>query len=342
MPGGNSKNQRTKNQSRMMHPLYPLTFEPVLKRYLWGGRRLETVLNKRLGEGNDYAESWEIADHDHGQSVVANGPLAGTTLHELVVARGPELLGKHAPQPRFPLLFKFLDCQRDLSVQVHPNDAAAARLTPPDLGKTEAWVILDAQPGSRIYAGLKHGCDRAALEAAAGQGKTAECLHSFEARPGQCLFIPAGVVHALGAGLLGAEIQQASDTTFRLYDWGRVGPDGSPRQLHVNEALDAIDYSAGEVEPQQPEATERAGIECLVSCDKFVLERWKLNRAEEINLGGGFSIVSVLDGKLRIVPEESGHDITLIRGQTVLLPACLDGALLNPLESATVLVMYCP
>jgi mannose-6-phosphate isomerase len=325
-----------------MQSLYPLTFEPVLKRYLWGGRRLETMLNKRLGEGNDYAESWEIADHDHGQSVVANGPLIGTTLYELVIARGPELLGKHAPQPRFPLLFKFLDCQRDLSVQVHPNDAAAARLTPPDLGKTEAWVILDAQPGSRIYAGLKPGCDRKALEAAAGQGKTADCLHSFEARPGQCLFIPAGVVHALGAGLLGAEIQQASDTTFRLYDWDRVGPDGAPRQLHVNEALDAIDYSAGAVEPQQPQVTERVGIERLVSCDKFVLERWKLSRAQQLNLDGGFAIVSVLDGKLHVVPDESGQDITLLRGQTVLLPACLEGALLDPRESATALVMYCP
>jgi mannose-6-phosphate isomerase len=325
-----------------MQPLYPLTFEPVLKRYLWGGRRLETLLNKRLGDGSDYAESWEIADHDHGQSVVANGPLAGTTLHELVATRGNELLGKHAPQPRFPLLFKFLDCQRDLSVQVHPNDAAAARLTPPDLGKTEAWVILDAQPGSRIYAGLKHGCDRAVLEAAVRQGTTAECLHSFEARPGECLFIPAGVVHALGAGLLGAEIQQASDTTFRLYDWGRVGPDGAPRQLHVNEALDAIDYSAGEVDPRQPQVTERPGIERLVNCDKFVLERWTLNRAERLNLDGGFGIVSVLEGKLRLVTGESRFDVTLLRGQTVLLPACLNGAMMNPLEPAMALVMYCP
>ena len=325
-----------------MQPLYPLTFEPVLKRYLWGGRRLETLLNKRLGDGSDYAESWEIADHDHGQSVVANGPLAGTTLHELVATRGKELLGKHAPQPRFPLLFKFLDCQRDLSVQVHPNDAAAARLTPPDLGKTEAWVILDAQPGSRVYAGLKHGCDRAALEAAVLQGNTAECLHSFEARPGECLFIPAGVVHALGAGLLGAEIQQASDTTFRLYDWGRVGPDGAPRQLHVNEALDAIDYTAGEIQPQRPQATNRAGIERLVSCDKFVLERWTLNRADHLNLQGGFGMVSVLAGKLCVVPEKSLTDITLVRGQTVLLPACLDGAQMDPLEAATALVMYCP
>src|SRR5262245_35770870 len=163
-----------------MQPLYPLLFEPLFKRYLWGGRRLGTVLGKQIGEGQDYAESWELADHQQGQSVVANGPLAGTTLHELVTTRGPELLGRHAPQPRFPLIFKFLDCQRDLSVQVHPTDAAAAKLTPPDFGKTEAWVILDAQPGSRIYAGLKKGHDRASLASAIQTGRTEDCLHSFE------------------------------------------------------------------------------------------------------------------------------------------------------------------
>src|SRR6476620_8152419 len=153
-----------------MPPLYPLTFQPVLKRYLWGGQRLGTILHKPIGPESDYAESWEIADHQHGQSIVACGPLAGITLHELVTSRGRELLGRHAPQPRFPLIFKFLDCQRDLPVQVHPNDAAAARLNPPDLGKTEAWVILDAQPGSRIYAGLRKGCDAATLRTALHDG----------------------------------------------------------------------------------------------------------------------------------------------------------------------------
>src|SRR5437870_4395620 len=242
-----------------MPPLYPFTFHPVLKRYLWGGRRLGTVLGKPIGEGSDYAESWEIADHEHGQSIVASGPLAGTSLHELMTSRGPELLGRHAPLdcqttlPRFPLLFKFLDCQRDLSVQVHPNDAAAARLTPPDLGKTEAWIVLDAQPGSRIYAGLKTGCSEATLRRAFDDGSVEDCLHSFEPQPGDCIFMPAGTVHALGAGLLIAEIQQASDTTYRLYDWGRTGPDGKPRPLHVDEALRVIDYSATEIGPQRPQ-----------------------------------------------------------------------------------------
>src|SRR5262245_36348942 len=131
------------NTMSAMTALYPLTFQPVLKRYLWGGRRLGELLRKPIGEGNDYAESWDVADHPQGQSVIANGPLAGTTLHELVVHRGEELLGSRTPENRFPLIFKFLDCQKDLSVQVHPNDSAAALLNPPDLGKTEAWVVLD-------------------------------------------------------------------------------------------------------------------------------------------------------------------------------------------------------
>src|SRR5262245_21894138 len=126
--------------------LHPLRFQPLFKRYLWGDRRLGTVLGKPIGEGNDYAESWEVVDHGADQSVVAAGPLAGDTLAELVRSHGQDLLGRHAPQPRFPLLFKFLDCNRALSVQVHPNDEQAKKLDPPDLGKTEAWVILAAEP----------------------------------------------------------------------------------------------------------------------------------------------------------------------------------------------------
>ena len=325
-----------------MTSLHPLTFEPVLKRYLWGGRRLGTVLGKPLGEGTDYAESWEIADHAQGQSIVASGPLTGTTLHELVTSCGDELFGRHAPQSRFPLIFKFLDCQRDLSVQVHPNDAAAARLTPPDLGKTEAWVILDAQPGSRVFAGLKKGHNRAALVSAIQNGRTEHCLHSFEARAGQCLFIPAGTVHALGAGLLVAEIQQASDTTYRLYDWGRTGPDGKPRQLHIDEALPAIDYTALEVSPQQPQATERPAVERLVSCDKFILDRWTLTSDEHFGGDDRFHILSVLEGELDLLPSPPASALNLSRGQTVLLPACLAESTLRPHNRAVMLDMYLP
>ena len=217
----------------MLSPLYPLRFEPIFRRYLWGGRRLGTVLGKPIGEGSDYAESWEVVDHGADQSRVAFGPLAGTTLGELVREHGHELLGRHHPQPQFPLLIKLLDAQQKLSVQVHPNDEQAARLDTPDYGKTEAWVVLAAEPGSRIYAGLKRGFDRPALERELNRGTCELCLHHFEPRVGDCVFLPAGTVHALGGGLLIAEVQQSSDTTYRLFDWNRVGPDGRPRALHI-------------------------------------------------------------------------------------------------------------
>jgi len=322
----------------MSTPLYPLTFRPVFKRYLWGGRRLGTLLGKPIGPEDDYAESWEVADHPHGQSVVASGPLAGKTLHELVVQRPDELLGRCSPLPRFPLMFKFLDCQRDLSVQVHPDDAAAARLDPPDLGKTEAWVILHADPGSRVWAGLKAGIDRAALAEAVRRGRTADCLHWFEPRPGDCIFIPAGTVHALGAGLVVAEIQQASDTTFRLYDWDRVGPDGKPRPLHVAEALAVIDDRRGPVDPVLPQPTDRPQVERLVACDKFVLDRWRLKGAAVVGGDDRFHILSVLDGAARL----EGLEGPLRRGQTVLLPACLGPCALESQDGAVLLEMYLP
>jgi mannose-6-phosphate isomerase len=322
----------------MSPALYPLTFQPIFKRYFWGGRRLGTLLGKPIEPEGDCAESWEIADHPHGQSVVASGPLAGTTLHALVESRATELLGRHAPLPRFPLIFKFLDCQRDLSVQVHPDDAAAARLDPPDLGKTEAWVILHADPGSRVWAGLKQGIDRAALAEAVRHGRTVECLHWFEARPGDCVFIPAGTVHALGAGLVVAEIQQASDTTFRLYDWDRVGPDGKPRPLHVAEALAVIDERRGPVHPVVPQPTDRPGVERLVACEKFVLNRW---RPKGKGLAGGddrFTLLSVLEGSVHL----EGLNEPLQRGQTVLLPACLGPRELTSRHEATLLEVYLP
>jgi mannose-6-phosphate isomerase len=336
-----------------MPPLYPLKFRPLLKRYLWGGRRLGTVLGKPLGDGNDYAESWEVADHDADQSVVANGSLAGTTLGELVRDRGDELLGRHAPRSRFPLLFKYLDCQRDLSVQVHPDDAAAARLDPPDLGKTEAWLILDAEPGSRVYAGLRFGFDRIALAREIALGRTELCLKWFEPRVGDCLFIPAGTVHALGAGLLVAEIQQASDTTYRLFDWNRLGPDGQPRPLHVQQALDVIDYSAHVVSPSQPKPTDQPHVERLVACDKFVLDRWRINGQEPLVVGNRFRILSVLEGELFVgssralgtrgsTTSDQVSVVSLIAGQTLLVPASATELTVAPRGTCVILDMYLP
>ncbi|HEV3138576.1 MAG TPA: type I phosphomannose isomerase catalytic subunit [Pirellulales bacterium] len=301
-----------------MTALYPLRFHPILRRYLWGGRRLET-LGKALGAFHDYAESWEVVDHGADQSVVANGPLAGRTLGELVRQHGRELLGRHAGVKQFPLLFKFLDAHDRLSIQVHPDDARAARLDPPDLGKTEAWVILAAEPGSFLYAGLRRGFDRAALEREVARDTCELCVERIEPRAGDCFFLPAGVVHALGPGLLVAEIQQASDTTYRLYDWSRRGPDGQPRPLHVAEALEAIDYERGPVAAQQPQPTARSGVEKLVACEQFVLDRWRLFGVAEAGGDDRSHIISVLEGAVEIEGDPAEQPVE--RGGVVLLPA---------------------
>lgn len=265
-----------------MEPLYPFRFRPILRRYIWGGRRLESVLGKQLGPGDDYAESWEICDHGQDQSVVDAGPLAGWTLADLVRRRGADVLARHHPQPNFPLLFKFLDARQTLSVQVHPDDAQAALQTPPDLGKTEAWVVLAADPGSLIYAGLKRGFDRPALARELARGTCDLCLHRIEPRVGDCIFLPAGVVHAIGQGLVVAEIQQASDTTFRLFDWNRAGADGKPRPLHIEQAMAVIDFDHGPVAVSRPMPTDRDEVRRLVSCDKFILD--------EIDVHGGATV----------------------------------------------------
>ena len=217
------------------------------------------------------------------------------------------------------MLLKYLDCNRDLSIQVHPDDRRAAKLTPPDLGKTEAWYIIDAEPGAKLYAGLKAGVDRPALAAAIADGRILDCLHSLEPEPGACIFVPAGAVHALGHGLLVAEIQQASDTTYRLDDWGRVGPDGKPRALHVEAGLEATDYDLGPIAPQSPVAD--ADGEWLVKCDKFNLIRHRL-KAESVEIGGDgrFHILTIVAGEAEIC--EAGSPPAAARlGQSFLAPA---------------------
>ncbi len=245
-------------------------FRPLLKRTIWGGRRLGQRLGKPIGDGDDFAESWEVVDHGADQSVVDGGPLDGKTLSELLRDDPAWLLGDAAGCDRFPLLLKYLDCHRVLSVQVHPDDQYARQMTPPDLGKTEAWYVVESDPQSRIFAGLRPGVSRDDLADAVREGRTEEVLHSFHPEPGDCVFIPAGTVHALGEGLLVCEIQQSSDTTFRLFDWNRVGPDGNRRPLHVEESLEVTDYRSGPVSPQ-PKGIPREGWRTLVDCDRFVL-----------------------------------------------------------------------
>jgi mannose-6-phosphate isomerase len=321
-----------------MIPLYPLRFRLLVRRYLWGNRRLETCLGKPLGPGNDYAESWEVSDHGADQSIVDQGPLAGMALGELVRQRGPELLGRHHPQPRFPLLVKFLDAALPLSVQVHPNDEQAAQLDPPDLGKTEAWYILSAEPGSTIYAGLRPNVARQQLADAIGQGTCENLLHHFKPKAGDCLFIPAGTVHALGAGLLVAEVQQSSDTTFRLYDWNRVGPDGKPRPLHVEKGLAVVDFQRGPVDPVQPQFTDRPWVSRLVGCEKFVMDRWDFDQPQAIGGDNRFHIICVLQGAIRI--DGDPQLAPLSKGGTALLPAALGSVKLVPQQRTVLLDAY--
>lgn len=324
--------------------LGPLRFEPILKRLIWGGRRLGALLEKPLGDGEDYAESWEVSDHGGDVSRVADGPFQGTTLHELVRNRGRELLGPRlADRSQFPLLVKFLDAHQVLSVQVHPDDALARALTD-DNGKTETWIIIHADPGSVIYAGLKAGVDRARFAAAlASKGGVEPLLHRFEPKAGDSVLIPAGTVHAVGAGIVLAEIQQMSDTTFRVYDWGRVGPDGKPRALHIEQALRAIDFERGPVDPIVPEVESIEGgtRERLATCPYFEIERWSLDGPARLGSFDRFTIVMGIAGRSDV--EHGGRSVPLRLGQTLLLPAAAGPCVVTPRDAkATVLTCIVP
>ena len=257
----------------------PLRFVPFLRPLVWGGRRLAETLGKPLPTAEPYGESWEVSDHPLHRSVVATGPHAGTTLRHLMGHHAESLVGP-AGGGTFPWLVKFLDANDWLSVQVHPDEQAVRRLLPGEGSKTEAWFILDAAPSSRIYAGLRPGTDEARLLAALAAGTVTECLHSFEPRPGDCVFLPAGTVHAVGGGVLMAEVQQTSDATFRLYDWDRKDAKGNSRPLHVEESMASIHWSRGPVAPVRAEGygEVRAGQavgarrQQLVECRYFRLE----------------------------------------------------------------------
>jgi mannose-6-phosphate isomerase len=326
----------------------PLIFEPVLKRILWGGRRLETLLGKRLGPEPDYAESWEIADHPNGQSVVAQPvSLAGKSLAELVHNFPNDLLGPAvaAKYNQFPLLIKFLDAHQVLSLQVHPDDSLARQLVN-DNGKNEAWVILHAEPGSRIYAGLKPGVTRERFQSAIDHQTVPDLVHWFEPCPGDCIMIPAGTVHAIGAGIVLAEIQQMSDATFRVDDWGRVGADGKPRPLHLKETMLATDFNRGPVGPVVPVILPTNDSTCLherlTTCPYFEIDR--LQFKNKIRLGDRdkmqFTIMIVLKGKIQISPFEAAKGA----GTTVLLPASLGEIEVRQIgdESSTILACRVP
>lgn len=324
-------------------PMPPLRFEPIYKRLIWGGRRLEQVLGRWLGDGSDFAESWELADHQDSVSRVSGGPFDGQSLRDLIREQGDRLLGVGltSGSTQFPLLIKFLDAQQNLSVQVHPDDTLARKLLD-DNGKTEAWVVMHAEPGSLIYAGLKPGVDRELFLKAVHAGSVEPLLHRFPARSGDCIYLPAGTVHALGAGVMVAEVQQMSNATFRIDDWGRVGPDGQPRPLHIEEALAAINFEAGPVHPIRPVASATGGgvRERLVSCPHFVLERLRLAGPTRLGRTDRFTLLIGLAGSAQV--RSNNGELVLNHGQTILLPADTGACEIVPNTPTTLLSCTLP
>lgn len=310
--------------------LSPLRFEPIFKTNLWGGTRLRPLLNHPPSE-EATGESWLLSDVDGSPSRVAHGPLAGRTLRELMADFGTDLLGDAKPiNGRFPLLIKLIDARQELSVQVHPSDTQARLKDPTAAGKTEAWVVLAANPAtSRIYSGFKTGMNPERFQRSLKDGTSATTLHQFTPEPGDCLFLSPGTVHAIGADLLIYEVQQTSDITYRLFDWNRLdGKTGQPRQLHVEDGLAVSNFDCGPCPPITP---KRDGeCERLVTCEYFQLERFSLRRPFQVK-GGQCSILTVIEGRGTLNGEH------LRTGDTFLIPASLTDASLVPDGSLTIL-----
>ncbi|MCI0464828.1 MAG: class I mannose-6-phosphate isomerase [Gemmataceae bacterium] len=316
----------------------PLRFHPFLRPLVWGGRRLAEVLNKPLPNGSPYGESWEVSDHPLHRSVVAVGPHMGRSLRSLMEHHRRALLGE-ARHETFPWLVKFLDAQDWLSVQVHPDEEAVRRLWPGEGPKTEAWFVIEARPGSRIYAGLLPGVGKEDLRRAIAAGAVAECLHHFEPRAGDCLFLPAGTVHAVGGGVLLAEVQQTSDATFRLYDWGRLDALGQARPLHVEEGLASIHWDQGPVHPVHPLATQ-GGAQPLVRCPYFHLD-YRAG-SEPFPCGGTGTLQALIVVGGRGAMELAGWDEQLTAGQAWVFPAAGPPACVRPGVGLTCLICTLP
>lgn len=287
----------------------PIRFIPIHQSRVWGGRRMETLLGQTLpDQTTPFGEAWAVSDRPEAQSVTADG----LSLHDLWANHRNEVFGTKAPSSeRFPLLMKILDACNDLSIQVHPPASMAATLKGEP--KTEMWFIAHADPGAKIYAGLKPGVTRADFEQALQNGSVAEVVHVIEPHTGDCLFIPSGRVHAIGAGLLIYEIQQNSDTTYRVFDWNRVGLDGKPRALHVHESLQSIDFDdfAPQVQRIETDGT-------LVKCEYFDVKlRDKAGTGGEAGEGVTLAVTS---------GEISVGGTTLKAGDFALIPACLEAS----------------
>ena len=306
--------------------LYPLTFQPIFKERIWGGRELERLYAKKIPAGISIGESWEISDRPGDASVIANGPLAGKNLRWLMENHAHELLGdaKPAGENRFPLLIKILDAREKLSLQVHPPASKAAELKGEP--KTEMWFIADAAPGAELFVGLKRGVTRAEFEKKISGGSVAECFHRVPVRAGDTMFLPSGRVHAVGDGLVIFEIQQNSDTTYRVFDWNRTGLEGKPRELHVAQSLASIDFNDFEPKLVKTKFTgDEVKVRPLVNGPLFNVEALEMKSGASLNLKPRkLQIVAAVRGRLAI--QNGPVSVELSAGQFCLVPASLERA----------------
>jgi mannose-6-phosphate isomerase len=299
----------------------PLTFEPIFMERPWGGRRLEALFGKRLPPKVRIGESWEIVDRPEAQSIVRDGPLHGKTLHELWTQHEEEIFGDVAKFSRFPLLIKLLDAQEKLSLQVHPPENIARKVGGEP--KTEFWYVAVTDSNADLFIGLRKAMTRNQFEEAVRTGAIADHVHKIPVTAGNAMFLPAGRLHAVGAGSLLVEIQQNSDTTYRVFDWNRIDENGKARPLHVDQALQCINFN--DIEPK---LSEPKG-ELLVRHELFEIQKWDLNSPREIAPFGQFAIIGCLTGLLRC------SDVDLAPGEFCLVPASSRDRQVNPRSAGT-------
>ena len=327
--------------------VFPLIFAPIFKPKPWGGRKLESLLGKKLPGGVAVGESWELADLEEEQSVVAGGPARGKTLGALVQEWGTGLTGRaQLIDGRFPLLLKFLDARENLSVQVHPDAATAEALGGRVRVKHEAWYVVDAASGGAIYRGLVEGTNADALRSAVEEDRIESVLRRVEVRKGDCFYLPSGTVHALGAGVVVAEVQTPSDITYRLYDWDRVDSDsGKPRTLHIEEALRCVSFDeipAG-VEERQHVASVWTAVTSLVRAPAFNIERVRMVQGVEQPIPHAEMVIwMVLEGAGSVRCLDLKEPLLFRRGDTVLLPAALREGVVSAHENCMWLEVTVP
>ncbi len=328
-----------------MNPIisYPLRFEPIYQYRLWGGRRLANLLAAPLPGDGPIGEAWLLSDRDDHPSLIANGPLKGETLGQLLRQSPQQLLGKLAGRfKRFPLLLKFLDVRKSLSVQVHPSDRQTGYIPAGESGKTEAWVVFETGPESRIYAGLKPGTTADVMRRAIANKTVEEHLAYFTPKPGDGVLVPAGTVHSLNDVVV-FEVQENSDVTFRLYDWDHVDPKtGPPRPLQVDQALACIDFAQGVIGPVVPVVGMATPVlrERLFCCEHFGLSRIRGERQFLVGAAETPRVLVCISGHGQL--EHAGSDYGVNKGDVFLLPASVGACLCRPRGAMTVLDISLP